>query len=304
MATQVSSLLDRVRVRLGRSESWSVIDPYNPAFDKNEEANYRPDPHPLHVARAVVDRVLFENNLLLAKFAAQANIGLLDAQRLIRVTALQVLCHVGNARCMAEQLSNNAAYRWFVGLQCVRFGGKYAGRWVLENILPRSTAAKQIMQQLIADEGWQTITQDEYFSPNVNSPLSWCDGGRQDGETEDDIGPDRFAKVREYVMRNIEDEDLSVDDIAFAVHVSRRTLYHICSKRGTTPARLVRQVRLERAYAEINDPENEDQITVIAFDCGFNDCSRFSRLFKARFGLSPKDLRRGAQAPAKERQRA
>ena len=53
--------------------------------------------------------------------------------------------------------------------------------------------------------------------------------------------------------------------------------------------------RLELARRELCDPALAARsISDIAFGCGFNDAAHFSRAFRARFGCTARELRRGA----------
>ena len=54
----------------------------------------------------------------------------------------------------------------------------------------------------------------------------------------------------------------------------------------------VRAKRLERAKAALADRERKEPIGTIAIRLGFYDAAHLSRLFRARFGMSPRDYRR------------
>lgn len=56
-----------------------------------------------------------------------------------------------------------------------------------------------------------------------------------------------------------------------------------------TPINYINEIRIEAACHEIT--VNGSSITKAAYDCGFNDLSYFSKVFKANKGLSPKDYR-------------
>jgi AraC-like DNA-binding protein len=52
--------------------------------------------------------------------------------------------------------------------------------------------------------------------------------------------------------------------------------------------------RLQRSREQLADPALAARaVSEIAYAQGFSDCAHFSRRFKARFGQSPSDYRRG-----------
>lgn len=58
---------------------------------------------------------------------------------------------------------------------------------------------------------------------------------------------------------------------------------------GTSPGKWLLQRRLEHAAVLLRDPGQ--QVTQVAFECGFEDLSHFSRAFKQCFGASPRSWR-------------
>jgi AraC-like DNA-binding protein len=58
-----------------------------------------------------------------------------------------------------------------------------------------------------------------------------------------------------------------------------------------TVAAYIRDRRLERCRLQLLDPRFAVQsIATVAFGCGFGDLSGFNRLFKAKYGMSPRQL--------------
>lgn len=111
-------------------------------------------------------------------------------------------------------------------------------------------------------------------------------------EDECDRAAARFKKVRQHILDNMDDPNLNPDGLATALHMSRRALYMLLSERQMTPAKMIQRLRLERCHKALADPKlRMRSITEIAFASGFGDCATFSRLFKAQYGLSPRDWR-------------
>lgn len=96
----------------------------------------------------------------------------------------------------------------------------------------------------------------------------------------------------QYVQQNLECPELSPDQIADSMHVSRRTLYHAFESGGETPQALVQRMRLERCREILCcDRARGANITQLAFDFGFSDPAYFTRVFRRRFGITPSQCR-------------
>lgn len=95
-----------------------------------------------------------------------------------------------------------------------------------------------------------------------------------------------------YLLDNIDNGDLSIADMAEAMHVGRTALFNKCRKyTGGAPVERLLDMRLNKA-AELLETTG-DKISRIAFMSGFNDSQYFSRVFRNRFGMTPSDYRNG-----------
>ncbi len=89
-------------------------------------------------------------------------------------------------------------------------------------------------------------------------------------------------------------EDLTAETLAEIAGVSLRTLQRIFRERfDTSPMSWLMEARLLEAGRVIR--AGDDPVTKIAYRVGFKDPSHFTRRFKARFGVSPNEYRRGAE---------
>lgn len=103
----------------------------------------------------------------------------------------------------------------------------------------------------------------------------------------------RLTQAQQLISRHIDNPDLTPEDVAKELQVSRRTLYSWFAQTGQSPFAFIQRTRLERCRLALIDPTTRDKsITCLAFDHGFSDMAHFSRLFKATYGASPRDYRK------------
>jgi len=108
----------------------------------------------------------------------------------------------------------------------------------------------------------------------------------------------RNARVRLYIERNLRDPELRPTVIASRMRMSSRYLRLIFAAGEETISAYILRRRLEECARELADPQLARQsITQIAFGWGFNSGPHFTRSFRNRFGMSPRDYRRNAATP-------
>ncbi len=98
-----------------------------------------------------------------------------------------------------------------------------------------------------------------------------------------------LKKVKSHLAARIQ-EPHTLESVARDLSVSPRTLSRLFASEGTTPMRWLWQQRLERANMELR-ADRFASITEVAFRCGFNSASHFSRLFRNAFGHPPTSTR-------------
>jgi AraC-like DNA-binding protein len=95
-----------------------------------------------------------------------------------------------------------------------------------------------------------------------------------------------FDRAVTFIEQNLGDAELTADEIAGAVYVSRRTLSRAFAQNDTTVMHYLWRRRLETSYVLLKEAQVR-QINQAAFQCGFNDLSHFCRSFKKQYGVSP-----------------
>lgn len=104
---------------------------------------------------------------------------------------------------------------------------------------------------------------------------------------------ERLNQACRYIVEHIDDSDLTPDEVASALGISRRTLYACFAQNGESPFAFIQKTRLETCRQRLIDPRGQRQtITRIVLDKGYTDITYFSRVFKATYGASPRDYRK------------
>ena len=97
--------------------------------------------------------------------------------------------------------------------------------------------------------------------------------------------------VLDYVNRHLTDRRLSVRTVCRQFRISPRTLHNVFADSELTFAATVRALRLERCAQILADPASDTTITEVGLAHGFDAPESFSRAFRRRFGVSPRQMR-------------
>ncbi len=98
-----------------------------------------------------------------------------------------------------------------------------------------------------------------------------------------------FDAACRYIDAHLDDSRLTVEAIAAALRCSRTRLYRIFSGHGLTVAGHVRDQRLSHSRELLLRPAVS--IGDIAAYCGYGDLPAYSKAFKRRFGMTPREYR-------------
>jgi AraC-like DNA-binding protein len=101
-----------------------------------------------------------------------------------------------------------------------------------------------------------------------------------------------LRRIRYFVETEISDPHLSPASIAAAHHISVRQLHRLFEDEDTTVGELVRTLRLAGCRRDLADPAlSHLSIGAVAARWGILDSAKFSRIFRAAHGLSPREYR-------------
>lgn len=101
-------------------------------------------------------------------------------------------------------------------------------------------------------------------------------------------------RIKLIITRRFTDPAFTIDEIAASLNCSKRYLHMIFS--GTPEegslGQFILMTRLDKCKSELAKEQNSHvPIAQIAFSCGFNDASYFSKIFKQNLDMSPSDYR-------------
>ena len=99
-------------------------------------------------------------------------------------------------------------------------------------------------------------------------------------------------RVQTALMARIREPSLRIQDVAKELGIGTRKIHRLFQGAGTTPSKWIEERRLEMIADELRSKATSGQlISQIALSFGYNDLSHFSRVFKRRYGVSPRDYR-------------
>jgi AraC-like DNA-binding protein len=100
-------------------------------------------------------------------------------------------------------------------------------------------------------------------------------------------------RIVNYIEAHLGDPDLTPMRVAEACKMTPRYLHHLFSEGTETVARFILRRRLEECSRALTLLSQRGRtVTSIAFDFGFNSPTHFGRVFRARYGVTPRDYRR------------
>ena len=100
----------------------------------------------------------------------------------------------------------------------------------------------------------------------------------------------RRAAVLEHIVSHFQEPGLTGSSVARSLGISQRYLQRLLQESGISFTEHVNELRLNRAFALLAAADGKRRVSDVAFEVGFSDLAHFYRLFKARFGDTPKGV--------------
>ena len=143
------------------------------------------------------------------------------------------------------------------------------------------------MQELYAQADDLTVSEAEAAIEGIVALTTACARARLAGDEADHVKSRRKAAL-DYIDAHLGNAQLGPDEIADAANVSRASLYRLLAAEGGIRAVLLKRRLDEALRLMLADNKDERSLTDIAKCCGFGGTSQFSRAFRARFGVPPR----------------
>jgi acetamidase/formamidase/AraC-like DNA-binding protein len=146
------------------------------------------------------------------------------------------------------------------------------------------SAARNI--ETLSDTEWTAVAQSlaDLLPTFIRSPATDTGGTATQAAI--------LHRLCQVIERKLDDPDLTPARVAEAEGISERYLQKLFEGSGSSFTHYLRERRLQRTSAELSNPaEAHHSISEIAYRNGFNDSAHFSRAFRHRFGLSPREFR-------------
>jgi AraC-like DNA-binding protein len=101
------------------------------------------------------------------------------------------------------------------------------------------------------------------------------------------------AMAVEYMQKNLDKSDLSLEETAASINLKRSAFSKLFNQvKGQSFPQVLNQMRMEKAKSLLIDTNK--QITEIAFEVGYKNLEHFSQVFKKTCNLSPSDFRKNS----------
>jgi AraC-like DNA-binding protein len=106
------------------------------------------------------------------------------------------------------------------------------------------------------------------------------------------IAAAHLAAALAHIAESFAELGLMVETVARRQGISSRYLQQLLEASGKSFTARVNELRLQKAFALLtNERHKKRRISDIALEAGFSDISHFNRLFRARFGDTPRGVR-------------
>lgn len=147
---------------------------------------------------------------------------------------------------------------------------------------------KRLIENALVRKNWQAQEQVEEETPAVpvtdtNAPVVAKESALSIAARE------KIEEAREVVLKNIDETEFTVDDLARAVAVSKRQLYRFMqSNVGLTPLKFINEIRLQEAR-KLLEEGTCSTVKEVSYSIGFMSARHFSKNYATRFGKKPSE---------------
>ncbi|MDQ1159303.1 AraC-like DNA-binding protein [Sphingomonas sp. SORGH_AS 950] len=103
-----------------------------------------------------------------------------------------------------------------------------------------------------------------------------------------------MTRIVQFVDTHFCEETLTCERVAETFGLSERYLRKLFAESERSLSERIWHLRLEKAKRDLRgNLAYRSSVTSVAYDCGFKDPAHFSRAFKEKYGMTPRDYARG-----------
>jgi AraC-like DNA-binding protein len=182
----------------------------------------------------------------------------------------------------------------------------------LRHWVPHPNAA--VAKPIVAEDGWgstlaamlrtiarhglaDAILPRSVIADQLGAFLALMIGGQGQGVSRHQS--EVLVRLKRCMQERLDDPDLHPTAVADAIGISRRHLHGVFAQAGLTFGALLIDMRLERASKMLRDRRFSGyRAGDVAWSCGFANASHFARRFRAKYGVSPVNYRKGLDTVA------
>jgi AraC-like DNA-binding protein len=161
-------------------------------------------------------------------------------------------------------------------------------------IFPRSSGAARLigaaMEEFYAQADDLTVGEAEAAIEGIVALTTAFARIRLAGDEADHVNSRRKAAL-DYIQAHLGNAELGPDEVADAANLSRASLYRLLSAEGGIRAVLLKRRLDEALRLMLEQTKDARSLKEIAKCCGFGGTSQFTRAFRARFGMPPRQYR-------------
>jgi AraC family transcriptional activator of tynA and feaB len=167
-----------------------------------------------------------------------------------------------------------------------------------------SVGANGLFSQFVTSIAQRLDTMDgvlaQRLEANVLDLLSTTLGYAQETKKrdlmKDGVKREYIQRIKHFIRRNLENEELGPESIAAAHDISSRYLHMLFTSESVSISRYIQQLRLEYCRTALGDPAfTRYSVSEIGYRFGFKDASHFSRVFKSEYQQTPARYRKNYQ---------
>jgi len=159
--------------------------------------------------------------------------------------------------------------------------------------LPKPFSTEELLVRLAQLLHMRRLLQQKYaqvrLPDTTQTPPNQADAVEAENLLSD-IDRQWLQNLHNAIQEKLSDENFLIDNLVPALLMSRTQFYaKVKALTGLTPARLLRNARLDKAYRLLNQQPNlrlQDLVLMV----GLNDAKHFTAQFKERFGILPQQM--------------